>query len=463
MQHPEADNTRPVKRALSTNNNSKMHERNLYKDNPPDFAQLANLYPSFAKHVVWKNGQPTLDWNNPDSICELTKALLHKDFGVTVELPVDQLCPTVTSRVNYILWIEDLLGTHTRPSKKAKIQDDSDVSSGTHTVIGIDVGTGASCIYPLLGVAMNKWKFVATDIDEKSIEWATKNVHLNNWEDTITLRHVTDGSTLLSVFPSDIAETNDYAEDYQFCMSNPPFFEHLDEKIENPRRALCQATDGELVTEGGEVAFLTRMIDESLILRNKIRWYTSLLGRKINVKKVLKILRSKGITNTRTTTFYQGHTSRWGIAWSFSDSEDDLRRKTIESLQGTKEFCFSVVGYPVATLTGKIEALLKENQVSWNLDPDNPFSFVASVYQSSRLLKLLDSGSSDSDDEEEDASPVACIGPIMPPILSFAFTINIYQVSNQNYSIKMALTKGEAGKPFCFLYLALKTSLQSSV
>lgn len=40
-------------------------------------------------------------------------------------------------------------------------------------------GTGASCIYPLLGTRMYDWNFLATDVDPESIECANKNIKLN--------------------------------------------------------------------------------------------------------------------------------------------------------------------------------------------------------------------------------------------------------------------------------------------
>lgn len=55
----------------------------------------------------------------------------------------------VTNRHNYILWLKDLLDTtsYDEPGRKA---------------VGLDIGTGASCIYPLLGCAQREWSFIAT-------------------------------------------------------------------------------------------------------------------------------------------------------------------------------------------------------------------------------------------------------------------------------------------------------------
>ena len=48
------------------------------------------------------------------------------------------------------------------------------------------VGTGASCIYPLLCVRLNGWRFTATEIDPVSVQCAIKNVRNNNFDTNIT-------------------------------------------------------------------------------------------------------------------------------------------------------------------------------------------------------------------------------------------------------------------------------------
>ena len=43
-----------------------MHPRNPYKDQPPDFAQLAHLYPDFARYTRNRSdGTAQLDWSDP--------------------------------------------------------------------------------------------------------------------------------------------------------------------------------------------------------------------------------------------------------------------------------------------------------------------------------------------------------------------------------------------------------------
>lgn len=47
------------------------------------------------------------------------------------------------------------------------------------------IGTGASCIYPLLGAKLNGWRFLATEVDEASVRYAKGNVQRNGFSDNI--------------------------------------------------------------------------------------------------------------------------------------------------------------------------------------------------------------------------------------------------------------------------------------
>ena len=98
--------------ALAARNRALMHPRNRYKDRPPDFARLAWLYPhDFGRYVRIRpsDGEALLDWSDPQATAALCRTLMLHDFGVKLELPADRLCPTVPSRLNYLLVIEDLL------------------------------------------------------------------------------------------------------------------------------------------------------------------------------------------------------------------------------------------------------------------------------------------------------------------------------------------------------------------
>ena len=53
-------------------------------------------------------------------------------------------------------------------------------------------------------------------------------------------------------------------------MCNPPFFEDENQTGQN-EKVICTGTKQELVVEGGERKFVARMIEDSLILRERIR------------------------------------------------------------------------------------------------------------------------------------------------------------------------------------------------
>lgn len=69
-------------------------------------------------------------------------------------IPDGQLCPTVPNRSNYIRWVEDLLSSDIIPNN----------ISTEGKVRGFDIGTGANCIYPLLGASLMGWSFVGSGI-----------------------------------------------------------------------------------------------------------------------------------------------------------------------------------------------------------------------------------------------------------------------------------------------------------
>ena len=64
--------------------------------------------------------------------------------------------------MNYLLWIEDLLNANAPASS----------GSGSAEVTGLDVGVGASCIYPLLAAKKFGWSMHGTDTDEENLSAA---------------------------------------------------------------------------------------------------------------------------------------------------------------------------------------------------------------------------------------------------------------------------------------------------
>ena len=73
-----------------------------------------------------------------------------------------------------------------------------------------------------------------------------------------------------------------------------------------------------MITPGGEVGFVGRMINESKDLRERCQWYTSMLGKASSVEFVVQKIRDAGVDNWAVTDLIQGNkTKRWAVAWSW--------------------------------------------------------------------------------------------------------------------------------------------------
>ncbi|XP_051013895.1 RNA N6-adenosine-methyltransferase METTL16 [Acomys russatus] len=285
-----------------------MHARNRYKDKPPDFAYLASKYPDFKQHIqINLNGRVSLNFKDPEAVRALTCTLLREDFGLCIDIPLERLIPTVPLRLNYIHWVEDLIG-----------HQDSDKSTLRR---GIDIGTGASCIYPLLGATLNGWYFLATEVDDMCFNYAKKNVERNNLSDLIKVVKVPQKTLLMDA----LKEESEIV--YDFCMCNPPFFANqLEAKGVNSRNSRRPPpssvnTGGitEIMAEGGELEFVKRIIHDSLQLKRRLRWYSCMLGKKCSLAPLKEELRIQGVPKVTFTEFCQGRTMRWALAWSFYD------------------------------------------------------------------------------------------------------------------------------------------------
>ncbi|XP_034832389.1 U6 small nuclear RNA (adenine-(43)-N(6))-methyltransferase [Maniola hyperantus] len=280
--------------------NKFMHPRNIYKT-PPDFAKLAKTYEEFSDIAkVDVSGKVSIDFKNPHSLRILTKCLLKSDFNLDVVIPEDRLVPTLPLRLNYILWIEDLMNTINR----------------SDSIYGIDIGTGACAIYPLLAAVKNKWRMVGTETDVQSLQQAQNNVNCNDLQHLIEVRENTTKSVIEHMFLDKNCQT------FDFCMCNPPFYTNIQDLWESRSPARPEPKNGftgsphELITEGGELQFCRQIIEESKLQKDKVLIFTTMVGHKFNLKELVTDLKADGITYT-TTEFCQGRVTRWGLAWTY--------------------------------------------------------------------------------------------------------------------------------------------------
>lgn len=111
-------------------------------------------------------------------------------------------------------------------------------------------------------------------------------------------------------------------------MCNPPFFKerHFQESESTisqteDSKSNCSA-DIEAVTDGGEVAFVKRLMEESNHFKDQIKIYTVMLGHKTSAKELTAYLRDYqlDVKDFYVNKFYQGKTVRWGLAWTYLEN-----------------------------------------------------------------------------------------------------------------------------------------------
>ncbi|THC92950.1 hypothetical protein EYZ11_007568 [Aspergillus tanneri] len=161
-------------------------------------------------------------------------------------------------------------------------------------------------------------------------------------------------------------------------MCNPPFYTSREEMVasaeakERPPFSACTGAEVEMVTHGGEITFVSAMIEESLQLRKQVIWYTSMLGRLSSVSVLVEKLIECGNRNYAVTEFVQGSkTKRWAIAWSWSDLRPTVSvARTISNfpkhlLPFPAEYTFDIPNGSIDVVSEKLDAELSSLNVQW--------------------------------------------------------------------------------------------------
>ncbi|XP_078278531.1 RNA N(6)-adenosine-methyltransferase mettl16 isoform X3 [Rhinoraja longicauda] len=238
--------------------NKSMHPRNRYKDKPPDFSYLASKYKEFQRHVHTNlTGKVSLNFKEPEAVRALTCTLLKEDFGLTIDIPLERLIPTVPLRLNYIHWVEDLIGCGTNKNKLIR---------------GIDI---------------------VVKVPQKTL--------------------------LMDALKEESEIVYDFCMCNPPFFANQMEAQGVNSR--NPSRPPPSSinTGGitEIMAEGGELEFVKRIIHDSLQLKKRLRWYSCMLGKKCSLVPLKGELQQQGVPKVTHTEFCQGRTMRWALAWSF--------------------------------------------------------------------------------------------------------------------------------------------------
>ncbi len=298
---------------------SKLHPRSKHRERY-DFNRLIESCPDLAQFVqlnVYKD--ESIDFSNPEAVIMLNKALLKKDYSIDYwTIPPNYLCPPIPGRADYIHYMADLLGG----SNYGKMPKGDQIKC-------LDIGVGASCIYPIIGNAIYGWSFIGSDIDAVSIESAQQIIEQNpSLKGKVELR--------LQANPKDIFYgiiTKDERIDLSIC--NPPFHASPAEAKSGSLRKVRNLSgkkitkpilnfggqNAELWYEGGERKFVRNMIRESKKFADSCFWFSSLISKQSNLKSVYEALKNAEASEVKTIPMGQGNKTSRIVAWTFLSKE----------------------------------------------------------------------------------------------------------------------------------------------
>ena len=297
------------------NNTKTLHPRNLH-NNRYDFEELIKTKPQLQEFVKPnKYGDLSIDFADPQAVISLNKALLAHFYGIKdYTIPEGYLCPPIPGRADYIHHIADLLA----------ISNNGVIPKG-NTIKGLDVGIGANGIYAIIGASVYDWDFVGSDIEIESIKSVENIVNSNeSLKGKIECKLQLNSQNIFT----GIINKDDF---YNFTICNPPFHKSLKDAMDGNKRKIQNLTkqkitkntlnfggkNNELWCKGGEIAFITNMIKESLEFKNNVFWFTTLVSKKENLSLIYKKLEDIKVSEIKTIDMSQGQKITRVIAWSF--------------------------------------------------------------------------------------------------------------------------------------------------
>ncbi len=298
---------------------TRLHPRNKHRARY-DFAALIGCLPELALYVKPNiYNDDSIDFFNPEAVKMLNRALLkcYYDIGYW-DIPENYLCPPIPGRADYIHHMADVLCG----KNFGKIPEGPKVKC-------LDIGVGANCVYPILGVREYGWSFVGADIDPVAITSANRIIEQNSvLKGMIELR--------LQPQPNDIffgIIQKDELFDVTLC--NPPFHASPEEaqagtlrKLnnldpENTREPLLNfgGRHGELWCKGGEERFVRDMVRQSKFFANACFWFSTSVSKQSHLKGIYEALKIAGAVEVKTIPMGQGNKSGRIVAWTYLTTE----------------------------------------------------------------------------------------------------------------------------------------------
>lgn len=294
-----------------------LHSRNRHRARY-DFDRLIQASPGLAKFVKANAyGDASVDFADFRAVKALNRALLTLYYGIRDwDIPEYYLCPPIPGRADYLHYLADLLAD----SNQGIIPTGSSIRV-------MDIGIGANAVYPLIGHREYGWCFVGTDVDTVALANVQRILDANTGLAAAIELRVQPSP--MSIFKGVIRA----GEKFDVTLCNPPFHASKEEastgsrrKWQNLDKACARdvspvlnfgGQEAELYCAGGEVAFVGRMIAESLDLAGHCSWFTTLVSKATTLPGIYRALKKAGALEVTTIDMAQGQKKSRIVAWTF--------------------------------------------------------------------------------------------------------------------------------------------------
>lgn len=299
---------------------TRLHPRNKNRDRY-DLEALVISNPEL-KDLIMTNrfGIESIDFSDPQAVKTLNKALLNHYYGIeNWSFPDENLCPAIPGRADYLHYMADLLAEDNLG--KPPIGD---------KITCLDVGMGASCIYPLIGIAEYGWKFIGSEIDQNSMDSAQKIIDSNPLiKGKVECRLQKNAN---SVFKGILSKEDKI--DITIC--NPPFHASMEDAQRGTLRKTKNLTgkivknpvlnfsgiSHEIICEGGEYKFIETMIKESEQFAKNCFWFSTLVSKQSHLDNIHSLLEISGAYQFKAIPMGTGNKTSRILVWSFLSSEE---------------------------------------------------------------------------------------------------------------------------------------------
>lgn len=287
-----------------------LHPRNQHREGY-DFVRLVADLPELEALTISNPvGQTTINFQDPLAVRILNQALLKTYYNIHFwDIPANYLCPPIPGRVDYIHYLADLLAR----------DNNRDVPRG-RKIKALDIGTGASMVYPLIGQSEYGWHFTGVDIDPIAIKSARQICQSNKLKITLRRQSILENTFKGVIEPQDV---------FHIALCNPPFHSSMEQAEKSTERKWRNLGKGqskelnfggqnaELWYPGGEIKFIASMIEQSKMFADQCLWFSSLVSKKDSLKPLNKVLAKANVAEFKVVEMAQGQKTSRFIAWTY--------------------------------------------------------------------------------------------------------------------------------------------------